>query len=162
MDIKQFQVLQNAVQWAVDEDRRDSFDPPGLPITHDQTHWAWGLMDKSKIREIEYAHTRGFKFPYVAICPTAGCLAGNMALIAGDEFVVPYFSSMWQRDLPIMAEQCWNPERGLMGIRDRGIELAGLSEPEADRLFDGQIGVDDIVEIATEIAADHGYTLEIM
>lgn len=163
MDLKQFDLFQSAIQWAVDEDRRlnaEEVTAKTSPLEHDQNLWAFGTIDKS-IEPLTW-EIDGGKFAYNVICPSSGCVAGNIILTAGEQFVVPKFKGIELMDVPFMAETCWSPENGFHNIDDRAEELAGLDHSEAVDLFDGDNDIDRIVDVAYQIAFNHGYTLKLV
>jgi len=166
MDLKQFNLFQGAIQWAVDEDKRLNgltYDTAKTsPLEHDQQMWAFGKIDKS-VEPLTWEIGSDFKCQYLAICPTTGCVAGNIVLTAGEQFVVPQFASIeMMPQVPFMAEYCWSPENGFQEIRLRAEDLAGLTHDEATDLFEGANTLDKIVELAYKIADNHGYTLELV
>src|SRR4029077_18726986 len=95
MDLKQFNLFQGAIQWAVDEDKRlSAIDDTAMtsPMEHDQQMWAFGKIDRSA--ETVTMDLEGCKCQYCAICPTTGCVGGNIVLTAVEQFVVPQFASI--------------------------------------------------------------------
>ena len=172
MDLKGFDRLQTAVQWTVDEDREryefektDEYAKFGWDawwtqsvVHHDQESWGAGVLKKDGELFTSPIGT------YTAVCPTAGCLAGNVVLASGEKFVVSWPSSQADHipeGLPVSVSACWTADGDVDEISHRAQELMGIDSDDADRLFEGENDVDAIVNIATEIAASWGFTLEI-
>lgn len=157
MNRKQFDLFNTAVQWTVDEDRRKKAGLPENGMAHEQGEWGYGILSyKSKTVEV-----RG-ELGYRAICPTAGCLAGNIVVTAGDQMVgvVPK-DAVYENDHEIMADWCWDGKH-LHDIEIRARQLVGISPEESDPLFYAGNTVKCIVELSTVIAERHGHQLVIV
>lgn len=154
MDLKQFELLQESVQWVVDEAKRKKEGRPIEGRAHFQMEWAKGMLTGEQPKDHPYMEY---------VCPTACCLAGNGVLLAGDRLVIAHneldSNALGQR---VVVEHCLTAEGKLMEIDDRAQELFGLDENEALALFNGRNIWQIIVHRAWTIAKKHGYDLVII
>jgi hypothetical protein len=154
MDLKQFNIFQEAIQWVVDEQRRRRADKDIYEMTgrlrHFQQEWGMGRVVAERLA----AHPS-----YQMVCPTACCVAGNIVLINGDRFVV---DSVLPEDSLVAVQSCVTDKGEIVDIDDRAIEVVGLDAVEAMNLFSGGNSWRDIVHCATKIAKAHGHTLEVI
>jgi hypothetical protein len=174
MDHKQFELLQQEIQWVVDEARRKAAHQSTKAVAHDQQHWSVGRVSKdSETVKIEKSG------PFVddswlqltqpmVVCATSCCLAGGAVVSHGDKIVVfdsgldlrMYGTSSVYRT--VAAEFCVDSEGTLHTISQRAQELMGLTGGEASLLFSGGHSAETLRVQATRIAAEHGYELEII
>lgn len=157
MDIKQFELFQGAIQWVVDQHNRGTNTSV---LEHDQGNWGEGILSPTPEWRKD---TDGLA--YAVVCPTAGCVAGNIVAMNGDQFVIgmapEFVKANVHRKMEVQVQECWSADDGIHTIPGRARELAGLTPGEATRLFNGDNDVDDIVNIAHMIATNHGYQLEL-
>jgi hypothetical protein len=155
MDIKQFAVFEQGVQWVVDEQtrRQEGEEPNG--IKHVQSWWAAGERTNKTIK-------RRFE-TYTVVCATACCLGGNFCLIAGDEFVAGSMDiGLSSNPHYVNARWVLTAEGDVRSVSARAAELTGITDAEASRLFDGDNTPDNVIRYATEIAARYGHELQVM
>ena len=153
MDQKEFDRLQTATQWAVDEAKAERPAAEGH-LYHDQDNWGYGKVT-SKAVSGKYAHA-----PFMArtVCASSCCLAGNIVLAEGDTFVVPDWSSAVEGQI-VVVEYCMDATGTVHKIEDRALDLIGV---EFDQLmFDPEQDVDTLVERVGDVAEEHGFTLDI-
>jgi hypothetical protein len=174
MDQKQFELLQQEIQWVVDEARRKAAHQSTKAVAHDQQHWSVGRVSRnSETVKIEKSG------PFVddtwlqltqpmVVCATSCCLAGGAVVSHGDRIVVfnsgmdlrMYGTSSESRT--VAAEFCVDSEGTLHSISHRAQELMGLTGGEASFLFSGGHSAESLRVEATKIAAKHGFHLEII
>lgn len=154
MDQKQFERLQMAVQYAVDDERRQSQGAPSTAHRWDQGTWGRGTVTKEHIK------ARNFSTSYAVVCPTSGCVAGTIVIQNGDHMV----AALGQKaGTEIITDYCIDTKGDVHSIEARGRELIGLEDcGELEGLFAPGMEVHRIVEIATSIASGHGYELEVV
>jgi len=168
LDQKQFEMLQSAVQQVVDEGR---LEEQGIkqPIVHRQRHWGFGMINKLAARipfevPIVTSMRNTHNYQWQPICTTACCLAGTAVIMNGDTMVVAVNNNVDNSQLNdnYTADFCMDAQLQVHAIGERAQELMGLSEPEATYIFDACRSRERIVEYATQVAAKHGYTLEVV
>lgn len=152
MNTKQFEILQQSVQWVVDEARRLQTDQVTGDREHLQMEWAIGLATGVQVRD-----------RFEVLCTTACCLAGNAVLVAGDQMVVRKSDLEFALlDDDITTNLCVTAEGNVRDISQRAQELMGLHQDQATALFDAENGWQTIVVYATEYAAEHGHELVVI
>jgi hypothetical protein len=156
VDQKQFDLFQTAIQWVWDEwHRKIRGDARQGPI-HKQVVWAAGTVTDQMVPVAEDETYRWGEWVSV-ICPTACCVAGNIVMVHGDQFV----TKQMPNEFVAHVEMCIDDHGRVHGISDRAQGLAGLTGSEASRLFHQDNNAHSIVQIAQMIAARHGYELEV-
>lgn len=159
MDLKQFEMFQTTIQWVLDEKRITAAHGRHGLIWHRQSWWASGKVTDTVVQArsstIPFTTSKQFK----VICPSAACVAGNIVSAYGDKLVVPEGAI---EECTAIADYCIDDEGRLHLIGDRAAALAGLSTDEAARLFAPNNSRDYVIELATEIASNHGYELELV
>jgi hypothetical protein len=155
MNVKQFERLQAAVQWTVDEARfKASHRRRGEGmIAHVQSSWAIGRLTGRRKK------VKGLAAKYAVVCPTSCCLAGNIVAMAGEELVVP--DGLTDANVVVNVEDCIDADGRVRTIPDRAAELTGLTTEDANLLFNGSITAAQIRLHAADIAARSGHTLEV-
>lgn len=149
MDQKQFNVFEQGIQWVKDE--RDHPEQR-TGVEHNQGTWGWGkVMSKLGIT------AKNSHQSWLPVCPSACCLAGNIVLIAGDKFVIP---EGYEGDCNV--DYCLTGEGEVENIAERAKDLAGLTDGEAQMLFEGSNSADHIIDMATRIADRNGYELNLL
>lgn len=156
MDKKQFELFQSAIQWVADEQRRKKQRDPKSGVIHEQNCWGAG-----KIIDWIKAHiSNSPREQFAQVCPSACCLAGNIVLLNGDRMVTLDQTAVLGDFENV--ENCLDEEGRLHSISTRAQQLAGLTGPQATRLFAGENYADQIIEYAQEIAVKNGYELEVL
>lgn len=153
MNVKEFDRLQTAVQWAVDEARRTDLDQRWL--THDQGKWGYGTVENREPIKAKYGLA---PITMRAVCPSACCLAGNIVLAEGDTFVVPTYSSHSVGE-EVNVDYCVDTKGTVYKIEDRALDLIGMEYDQ--QMFDSEQDIDDLVETVGEVVEAHGFTLDI-
>lgn len=153
VDSKQFERLQTAIQFVVDDDRLDK----RLKATRERSYrWEQGSWGIGRITD-QTRRQRGSEEIWNVVCPTSGCLAGTIVTQAGDQMVVPRLSKMEWGGVA-MADYCMDRQGVVHSIEERAAELIG-GDPGI--MFGAENKVQDLVDLATELAAENGFTLEI-
>ncbi len=164
MDEKGFDRLQGAVQWVVDNHRAMRVGEQ-VSLVHQQRVWGTGILQDEVLphptglsRELP-----GMQTETRPVCGTACCLAGYVVLAHGDTFAntVNEQSNRQAGDV-VSVTWCIDSEGEAHPIGERARELMGISQGDASVLFDGNNEVWHIRDFAREIAAKHGYKLEIL
>lgn len=129
-------LLRKAVQWAQAESEKEDSQ-------WDQSDWARGVLTGEEVGH------------HAVLCGTSFCIAGWVCHEAGDRFVIKkddWVSASTYRVLPKDAAFVEH-------VRDRAVELLGISYGEAELLFDGSNGIKAVERFAAAIAASYGETL---
>ena len=137
MDIKGFQVLESAIQWVVDEDvrKRSHIQPNGLE--HDQMAWAVGELLPAEQREALGQRFGLGMTMVIPLCASACCVAGNVVIANGDLLVAIDQFGGHTPDRQVKVDFCVTEENEVVYISTRARDLLGISEVEADLLFEG-------------------------
>jgi hypothetical protein len=152
MDQKQFERLQTAVQWVVDEEVTAT---PSLTLNMDV--WGFGEVPRdTEPTKGRYDVEREAVIPVKVVCPSACCLAGNIVLAAGDQFVV---DGQYTSGETVYADNCIDEKGVIHSIPQRALELIGLDDDY--EMFDGSQSAADVVEKAWNVAADRGFDLDV-
>ena len=152
MDQKGFDLFQTAIQWVKDEDDHPHSMDEGL--VHEQGTWGYGL-----IRNLIRKHTKAGT-TVVPVCASSCCLAGNIVLAAGEEFVALDTQEVREGWL-LHVDYCLTGDGEVKTIAGRAVELTGLDEDEAEYMFGGSRSAAGLISDALQIARDHGYELTI-
>lgn len=151
--------LRSAVRWAESEaEKRTSL--------WDQGMWMLGKMGKRVRRVKTVRFTADISHPFNEMgetlrevrCGTSYCVAGHICADEGDSFVA--YESEAETGQPVHADLVI--PRGAteaVSIQTRAQELLGITNYEANRLFEGFNDIDDVREIAEEIANSYGHSL---
>lgn len=162
MKKQQFKRMQQAVQDAVDDHRRQSM---GVKATHHQWHQgSWGSGTELG-HEMQARNKNGNLRSVITVpitCGTTACIAGNGVINNGDKFVVPK-SALDQVELgeSFEVEKCVDLDGNLFNISSRARELFGLEANEAEWLFGGGNDIEAVESIAEDLATKYGHTLNI-
>jgi len=162
MDQKQFNEFQTAIQWVVDEKRRKDDAEQWKPalLEHRQQYWAVGETQPGIIAAPFPRDGVHVSLDWHPVCATGCCVAGNMVLAHGDQFIAPAASAAV--GLTVTVEQCIDEDGMVHKISTRAKEIGGLTDSEAGRLFHQDNSAATIARLATNIAHNHGYTLEVI
>ena len=153
MDEKQFNRLQEAVQWATDDTRGE-----GTGAHWNQGHWFEGNITGEVLPDGPL-YWRGMAVMEVS-CDSACCIAGQVVLREGDRFVAPNVNPDPTATRRTVAN-CLTPD-GVQPIYTRAMALLGITEREGEVLFDSDNGLEDVTLIATNLAAKYGHTLTVI
>jgi len=163
MDRKQFEILQEAVQWVVDEAAYQHRTNQGdwHPATYERPHeWnqnTWGI---GSVRpETDQVMVRGV--PYLPVCASACCLAGHIVVAAGEKMVLADPLGL-MHGVKQHVTACLTCDGHIELISDRARDLAGLDDGEAMVLFDSGMDADAIVAYADGVCRLNGYELEVV
>lgn len=149
MDQKQFNLFEQGIQWVKDEaDHPEQRSGP----QHQQSTWGWG-----KVQKVFGIKAKNSAQTWVPVCPSSCCLAGNIVLINGDKFVIP---EGYEGDCNV--DYCLTVEGEVESISERARDLAGLTDGEAQSMFEGSNSPDYIIEYAAVIADRNGYELNLL
>jgi hypothetical protein len=152
MDQKQFERLQTAVQWAVDE---EAIATPTLTVNMDV--WGFGEVARGRgVIKAKYDEESKHAIEVKAVCPTACCLAGNIVLAAGDEFII---DKHYYDGETVYADNCVDDKGIIHSIPVRALDLIGLNDDHG--MFEGSQSASDIVAKAEMVAEDYGFSLDI-
>lgn len=157
MDVKQFDLFQRAVQYAIDESKQhsgrfDMSDWMSFP-KHDQVE-----LDFSRPAVGPGSYLEGYGVvTNIQSCGTAACLAGaGIMLHGGYGFVLGRgdTSTNW-----VFGED----DQKITSIMNAAIKEFGLDEEKDVHIF-GMVSepLEEIVDEAREIAARHGHELEVI
>ena len=152
MDQKQFDLFATGIQWVKDEAERDYT----AQVRHNQGIWGLGRI-KEGIRRLRKNSTYQYFAP---VCPSACCLAGNIVLANGDEFVIPAELAAGKDTSHV--DYCMDAEGEIHHIRDRAQQVAGLTGLDAQALFDANRSPEVLINMAEQIAAREGFTLDLV
>lgn len=158
MDRKGFERLQTAVQFAVDEDRMERAKESRSTYTWRQGYWGVGWLTNEVVHAL--IGGRKAKNPYRVVCPTAGCVAGTIVVQHGDKLVAETTTD--KETGLVQADNCVDDAGVYWTVESRANDLLGLDDDQTCRLFSGGLGIDDVVQAASQIAKDHGYELEVV
>jgi hypothetical protein len=171
MDEKQFDLFQRTVQFAVDEFRAN-----GTESGFDMGKWLSVDIDAPvKFTKVKLKDEDGdldtwwvSKEITAGACGTAACLAGSAVLLHGGEtFAAPM---IWTLAGTMVRDEDTSyvvtKDNRVIHVDDRAVELLGLSNDDASRLFyldsHSDADMNNIVQVATEIASRYGHKLEII
>lgn len=161
------ELLRQAVAWAEEEAAKENG-------SWNQDSWAQGEVGKQKLKDED-----GDEWLRVKVsCGSSYCVAGNICAMQGDRFVVesdkywngdPYYEPGDVVDVDYVIPK-GSKER--IEIQQRALDLLGVSsviyqEGNGDEydwdtyrdLFDGYNTIEDVREIAEELARRHGMEL---
>lgn len=100
------------------------------------------------------------------VCETAYCIAGAAAVMSGYKinwagWEEDDYSMLHSQEKVLHANTAVYCRRGVatFAIDDAAIMELGITNSEANRLFDGDNSIETVIRIADDIAASHGYTL---
>jgi hypothetical protein len=150
MDKKQFKRLEKAVRWAVEENAKTKRSD----LTWDQEEWFAGALDgKAKVEGYHYVDVT---------CGSTCCIAGNVVVEAGDRFIVPdHFTERYEQGDMVTVEMCLTKKREVYSVETRAEHLLGITPSQARWLFDGDNDIESVINAASEIAAEYGFTLDV-
>lgn len=142
MDAIQFERLKRALRWAADERLQDK-------VRWDQDQWfvgiANGLSSNPNYRLVKVD------------CGSSCCIAGNVVINEGAKPVIR--DESWMEGNEVMVTLCQTKSGRFEYIFEYATKLLGLTPIESDRLFECGQDIDEVVGVAIEIAADHGFVL---
>jgi|SRR5262245_32908516 len=153
MDKKQFELFQEAVQWVLDEKRASEKGRKHNRIWHKQKFWGQGEVTDESVTQV------GTSLTMSVVCPSAACLAGNVVLLHGDRMV-----ALVNHGRPgdvVQADYCADDKDRVYMIGTRARQLLGITSEEA-AIFGGDHSRRLVIEMAKEIAENHGYKMELI
>jgi hypothetical protein len=159
MDQKGFDLFQSAIQWVADEMNREMGESRAYPMSHNQGFWAEGTVTGP----VEGTY-QGEEYHMLAVCPTAGCVAGNIVTLHGDTLVGmdPMMGLGVTRPTFMVVEHCLDDGGEMHAIAARARELVGMTASEARALFSGENSRENVIQLAQVIARNHGFDLTLM
>jgi len=160
MDKKQFDLFQAAIQWVLDEKRITDRHGKHLGIWHRQAWWATGTLTSKIVKAVSSAVPFNTSRTFQVMCPSTACVAGNIVNIYGDKLVVPECSVV--PDETVIADYCMDDKGRLYLIGERAQQITGMEPAEAAQLFLPDNSREHVIELATRIAKDHGYEMELV
>jgi hypothetical protein len=166
MDIKQFNLFQETIQYAIDEDKRAR--ETGVRSHFDMGSWMIfgynaqerGISLKRVTNVPELGHYATVEGLEMGSCGTAACLAGTAVLMHGaDKFLVDVDDIEDTNGAAYVLTE--DNER--VSIPARAERLLGMKHDEAHELFHMTAhSMSQIVDYASGIAKRHGHQLEVM
>lgn len=166
MDIKQFNLFQETVQYAIDEDKRQR--ETGLKSHFDMSSW-FTFGYESQRRGVKFTpllDVPGYETyskvegATLGSCGTAACLAGTAVLLNGSDVPIVDTTDISETD---GAAWVLTEDRRAMSISQRAQDLLGLTSGEASRLFHmTNASIESIVVYCRELAKRYDHELEVM
>jgi len=145
-------------------------DKPLEETTWWQQRWASGLKNTGRKVTAMFSDARSYWAPVnlpasremeVEVmevdCGTAFCVAGHAALFAGDTFVRPVGITFTRGETSFVMTH----EGEIMGISERAQGLFGITDSEAQRLFDGSNSWHKVKRVARDICEKRGERLSL-
>lgn len=158
MNEKQFDLFQGAIQWVADEQKfhRGETDERVSNVQHQQTLWAQGPTTGE---DVEATNRYGTQQRATVVCPTSACVAGNICVLNGDKFVIDGTApSGFVRSVDHVVDD----EGQMHTIKRRAIDLVGITDGEAQLLFNGDNTRTAVIKRAQLVAERHGRTLNLI
>ena len=174
MDEKGRDLLETSVQWVQDEERRRQREvekaaraknwkevqreEPTNGLYHYQGSWGRGIAQRA-IKAVIDNTLGAYETTATVVCGTSGCLAGNIVLVAGDEFVFP---GTITPGCDVDVDHCIDAEGNIHQIRQRAQDLLGVNSNEANRMFNGDLSRNQVIHVAKVTAKSYGHELNII
>lgn len=159
--------LREIIRWAVRDYRRDL--TLETRVHWNQGTWGSGAPSGHEVTAPRACQTRDgglFVNPapeqFIKVtCPSACCIAGDAALMAGATFVVDCddLADLVGEDAEVEAVEALLDGK-VRHIGAIGEEWLGLNHGEAEHLFNGANEIRDVVTIARSIAEFYGFDLD--
>lgn len=159
MDQKGFELFQTAIQWVLDEKRASQRHVKHTGLWHRQAWWGAGRVTEQVVKAVtSTAPFLSTNHQFSVICVSSCCVAGNIVTVHGDKMVVAGESL----GNSAITDYCVDDDDRLHLIGTRAAALTGITEGEAAELFSPNNSRERVIELATQIAKDHGYELELV
>jgi hypothetical protein len=160
MDVKQFNLFQQTMQYAADEDRRVEESEECVSSGFNMSHWLkiTGIGYRAKVETVvaEGAKYNVLSTANAMSCGTACCVAGTAIMLNGSDQIIVEDGS--RSTGAVITE-----DGEVMSIAGRAAQLFGLDLNTAIGLFHmTENSFDEILERATSIAAREGHELVVV
>lgn len=110
------------------------------PDQHRQASWMTVQVDEPLPRGTEIS------------CPTTGCVAGWACAMSGDLALVDSASfEEFDAEIVYTIWEVLTPKGQVLEIEERGAQLLGLDEYQAEELFDGQNSRDTVLKMLDDL-----------